>query len=240
MVEFELNPNLDVPALSRTYADTGRVSIHDFLAGGSAQHLYDELRARNDWLQLLNNKEKVIELSREVRTSLVAEQINALNDAVYADARYGFQYRYESIRIPDGMGDRDRRKDGLTAFARWFSSDAPLALLKAITGAQDILFADAQATAYSPGDFLTGHDDAVSGKGRRAAYVFGLTPVWRTEWGGLLLFHDKDGGAVEGLVPAFNRLNLFAVPQMHSVSLVSPSAGYRRYAITGWLRNHGP
>ncbi|MEC3912753.1 2OG-Fe(II) oxygenase family protein [Sphingobium sp. CR2-8] len=239
-MKFELNPNLDIAALSRTYADTGRVSIHDFLAGNAAQQLHDALRARNDWIQILNSKEKVIELSREVRASLSTEQMGALDDAVHADARYGFQYRYESIRIPDGIDDRIRSSDVLAKFARWFSSDTPLALVKAITGEQDILFADAQATAYSPGDFLTGHDDAVPGKGRRAAYVFGLTPVWRTEWGGLLLFHDEGNGMVEGMIPAFNRLNLFAVPQMHSVSPISAAAGYRRYAITGWLRNHIP
>jgi Rps23 Pro-64 3,4-dihydroxylase Tpa1-like proline 4-hydroxylase len=108
--------------------------------------------------------------------------------------------------------------------------------LRVVTGAEDIQYADAQATAYSPGDFLTGHDDAVTGKSRRAAYVFGLTPMWRLEWGGLLLFHGSDGNVERGLVPAFNSLNLFAVPRMHSVSEVTRAAAYRRYSITGWLR----
>jgi SM-20-related protein len=38
------------------------------------------------------------------------------------------------------------------------------------------------------------------------------------------------------LVPSFNTLDLFAVPQRHSVSIVTPSAQHRRYAVTGWLR----
>ena len=69
-----------------------------------------------------------------------------------------------------------------------------------------------------------------------AAYVFGLSPDWRTEWGGLLLFH-RAGGEVEGLTPAFNTLNLFAVPQLHSVSQVTRAAPMRRYSIPGWLRS---
>ena len=104
-----------------------------------------------------------------------------------------------------------------------------------MTGAADIAFADAQATAYAPGDFLTAHDDNVAGKARRAAYVLGLTPGWRTDWGGLLLFH-RDSTA---WVPRFNTLNLFGVPQPHSVSQVASFAGNRRYAVTGWLRASG-
>jgi Rps23 Pro-64 3,4-dihydroxylase Tpa1-like proline 4-hydroxylase len=48
-------------------------------------------------------------------------------------------------------------------------------LLRCITGAHDIGFAAAQARAFSPGDFLTGHDDRFPGKDRRAAYVLSLT-----------------------------------------------------------------
>jgi len=73
-------------------------------------------------------------------------------------------------------------------------------------------------------------------KNRRAAYVLGMTPIWRTEWGGVLLFHDEQQLTIKGLVPRFNCLNLFQVPQLHSVSEVTRSAAYRRYSVTGWLR----
>jgi Rps23 Pro-64 3,4-dihydroxylase Tpa1-like proline 4-hydroxylase len=109
--------------------------------------------------------------------------------------------------------------------------------LRQVSGRRELAFVDAQATAYAPGDFLTAHDDDVAGKHRLAAYVFGLTPVWRAEWGGLLLFHDAQGDIERGFTPRFNTLNLFAVPQLHSVSLVSRAAPHRRYAITGWLRS---
>ena len=104
-------------------------------------------------------------------------------------------------------------------------------------GEAAVRFADAQGTAYSPGDFLTGHDDAVEGKNRYAAYVLGLTPVWREEWGGLLMFHPGAAGEGQFLIPGLNRLSLFAVGQQHSVSLVSRATPVRRYSITGWLRS---
>jgi Rps23 Pro-64 3,4-dihydroxylase Tpa1-like proline 4-hydroxylase len=107
-----------------------------------------------------------------------------------------------------------------------------------VIGPSDVAFADAQATRYGPGDFLTAHDDAVEGKHRRAAYVFGLSRDWRAEWGGLLLFHEPEG-EVRGYVPQYNALNLFAVPQPHSVSLVAPFAPRERLSVTGWLRARG-
>jgi len=90
-------------------------------------------------------------------------------------------------------------------------------------------------TAYGHGDFLTGHDDDLAGSGRAAAFVLGLTPQWRLEWGGLLMFHELGQVPFWGMGPQFNTLDLFAVPKYHSVSLVSPAAPRRRYSITGWL-----
>ena len=78
------------------------------------------------------------------------------------------------------------------------------------------------------------------GKDRIAAYVFGMTPRWRPEWGGLLLFHGENEASVSGNVPRYNTLDLFKVPQRHSVSIVTPAAPTRRYAITGWLRRGSP
>jgi SM-20-related protein len=114
------------------------------------------------------------------------------------------------------------------------SAGEPLDVLRRVTGNQDVAFADAQLTAYGPGDFLTLHDDAAPATKRTAAYVFGLTKDWRADWGGALLFHDAAN--LVGWAPQFNVLNLFAVPQPHSVSLVSAAAAGRRFSVSGWLR----
>lgn len=94
-----------------------------------------------------------------------------------------------------------------------------------------------RAPHYGPGHLLTAHDDAVAGKNRRAAFVVNLTRDWSADWGGLLMFHQPGVAAAEALVPSFNAINLFAVPQPHSVSMVAPFAPRRRYSVTGWLRS---
>ena len=114
------------------------------------------------------------------------------------------------------------------------SSGTILGLLHEITGLGGMAFADAQATDFGAGDFLTTHDDGIEGKNRFAAYVFGLTRRWQADWGGLLLL--EDGDRVSGFVPDFNVLRIFAVPRPHHVSCVSPWVEQRRVSITGWLR----
>src|SRR3569623_1752078 len=219
MTELRLNPDLDVAAYRETYRANGRVRIGGLLVPDDAAWLHDYLDAQEDWWHLINTHDGVLEFDRSAR------------------ARMGVQYRYEGLRVPDDPEEVESDDDGLDAFARLMSSVPMLTMLRRITGHDAITFSDGHATAYGPGDFLTGHDDAVAGKHRLAAYVFGLTPVWRPEWGGILMFHESVGAVVTGHVPSFNTLDLFAVPQRNSVSIVTTSAPIRRYAVTGWLRS---
>lgn len=233
---FSVNPTLIATALAEQFAIDGRLHIADFLEPECAAALHALLSERTDWNYVVNSGDRTIELDGATRTAMPKAQRDALNDAVYASARTGFQFRYETIRVPDDEASRRASDDPLAAFALWLSSEEPRTFLQTVTGTSDIAFADAQATAYGPGDFLTGHDDAVDGRNRRAAYVLSLNPIWRTEWGGLLVFHADGNGWLQAVEPRFNTLNLFRVPQMHSVSEVTRAAAWRRYSITGWLR----
>ncbi|KLI65168.1 proline hydroxylase [Aurantiacibacter marinus] len=228
---------MDAAALAGEYARTGRVTIAPFVQPDQAQALYQLLRERTDWQQVINSgADKIFEFDRTAQAGLDAPQKEALDQAVYAGARHDFQFRYETLRVPDDDTVRAASDDLVFAFARFLSHGPARELLRFITGDAAIAFADAQATAYAPGDFLTRHDDDVAGKHRSAAYVMSLNPQWRIEWGGLFLMHDADGHGADAIVPGFNRLNLFAVPQMHSVSEVTRATPYRRYSVTGWLR----
>jgi SM-20-related protein len=235
---FSLHPGIDAEAHRCAFAATGHVQIMPFLAEADAQALREQLRARDDWREVLNSGERVFELDRATQKSMPADKRAELDRAVLAGAQRGFQYRYETLRVPDARAERNP-DDPLHRFAEFLSSAPALELLREVTGCRDIDFADCQGTGYRPGDFLTAHDDAVEGKNRRAAYVFGLTPGWQTEWGGLLMFHDGNGDVSRALLPRFNCLNIFSVPQLHSVSFVAPYAARLRLSVTGWLRALG-
>ena len=233
---LSLNPHLDRKALAAAFARSGRVRIEDFLSASDAAMLHRHLRERSDWRLVINQGAKLFELDRSAQAQLAPDRAEQLEAAVNQAARHGFQFRFESIRVPDNEAERETEASPLSEFATFLSSGPALELLRAVTGAPEVTFADAQGTAYGPRHFLTAHDDEVSGKNRIAAYVLNLTPEWRIDWGGLLMFHGSDGHVQEAWTPRFNTLNLFAVPQPHSVSYVTPFVPNRRYAVTGWLR----
>jgi len=231
---FEINPELDRDAIRREYDEVGRVRIYGLLSVGAVE-LYEHLCERDDWIHLVCTDDGILELDPEDKARLSAEEWAKIEARGHERVRGDFQYRYHALRVPPPDEERGRT-DLVTQFARAMRSDAMLDLLRDVTGYDKLSFADGQATAYDHGDYLTGHDDGVEGKNRLAAYVFGLTPYWRIEYGGLLLFHGLNDRTVEGNVPRFNCLDLFKVPQQHSVSVVTPAAPHRRYAVTGWLR----
>lgn len=233
--DFALHPGIDPDALTAAYRASGRISIEPFLTDTAANALREHLAGRADWMLVMNAGEKVYEMPRTAAAALTPDQRATLDRKIGESALHGFQYRYESIRVADDPGTRGDTL--LDQFATFLSSPPVIGLLRGITGAP-VEFADAQATAYGPGHFLTRHDDDVAGKGRHAAYVLGLTPGWRAEWGGLLLFHDGEREIDHGFAPAFNALRLFTVPAVHSVSHVWPWVPEPRVSVTGWLRSH--
>lgn len=235
-MSFSICKSVDPVLLRSRFEQAGRVQIRPFLEPDCAARLRSHLEERQDWRLVINGGERVFEIDRAGQATLTAAQREELERRVAAAARAGFQFRFESVRVADDEASRRARASLLDEFALFMSSEPVLRLLRAVTGAPDIGFADAQATCYGTGHFLTAHDDDVAGKGRRVAYVLGLTQGWRADWGGLLLFHRPDGDIEEAWLPRMNALSLFAVPQAHSVSLVAPFAATARYSVTGWLR----
>jgi Rps23 Pro-64 3,4-dihydroxylase Tpa1-like proline 4-hydroxylase len=228
----------DTAVLHSRYAADRSVSIPGFLTAVYADALTAELEASEEWLEIFRAGDKVYEMPQAAYAALDEGQKNALRVKIEDAARDALQYRYRAVRVSEDEGERARRGLLVDLFADLMNSPAMLQFLRSVTGRDDIVFADAQATDYRGGDFLTTHDDAIEGKDRVAAYVFSLTRRWQADWGGLLMF--EDGERVSGFIPDFNALRLFSVPSKHHVSLVVPWAGERRLSITGWLRSSKP
>ena len=236
MPPFAISPAVTAKALAPAFATAGRLQISDFLVPAAAQALLDDLALHPRWLLTANRGDQAIDFTPERQAGMDADARAKLARAVTLGGRYDFQFFYETIRLPK-PGEPPAAPGLLPVFADFMSSPAVIAFMRALTGDARIDFADAHASRYQPGHFLTAHDDEAASMGRRAAYVLNLSPEWRTDWGGLLLFHDDAGNVTQGFTPRFNTLNIFSVPQRHSVSFVTPLAGAPRYAVTGWLRS---
>lgn len=238
---FMLDPLADVDAHARLFARRGRVQVPHVLAGDAALHLHRWLSREAPWTLVFNHGDKLYELDPTARAALDARQSADLVRAAQNSGRGGFQYLYENVRVPESRIERSAVPGPLARFADFLNSPPFLQFVRRVLACDDIGFADAQATCYREGHFLTTHDDLVQGKNRVAAYVFNFTPEWRAEWGGQLQFPDEDGATVEGWLPRFNVLNLLRVPQRHFVECVTPLAGpHARYSVTGWLRSGPP
>jgi Rps23 Pro-64 3,4-dihydroxylase Tpa1-like proline 4-hydroxylase len=234
---FALHPAIRMDELREAFDCNGWVQIAPFIDPASAEALRDDLVRRDDWrVSFRVGTKPQVQLTRQAWDALSTIEREGIRKLA-APAEEGFRYLYEEIHIADSPKPAELAGE-LDDFARFMSSGTVIELARHITGCCEISTADARATSYGPGHFLTIHDDDVAETHRRAAYVFGLTPSWRPEWGGLLLFHGESGDVQHGLAPRMNALNLFAIPKRHSVSLVAPFAPAPRLAITGWF--HAP
>ena len=233
---MKISSNLDAASLAAAYGAAGRMHIPSFLDTASAIALHDELAAEQSWHFSIFVDGRSIEMESGDWRKLDAASKHRTQEIVHDGANRDFAYMHYKLPIYDryhaggNLGPRAR------SFFEFINGAPFLAFARRLTGCADIAFADAQASAFGPGHFITIHNDDIDGKSRRAAYVLNLTPEWREDWGGYLNFFDEFGHISAGFKPAFNALNVFSIPAAHSVSTVALFAKKPRLAISGWLR----
>lgn len=233
---IEIDPGLKPSSMTAAFRQFGRIHIPGFLKPASAGMLHQALAAERLWMCSTMGGGQTIDVPVEQLEAFPPDQAMRFLQLAHAEARDGFHYMFDSLRISD-LAEKKQPLDAPYAAAYAFlNSPAFLDFVRALTGDPRPNHVDAQATRYEPGHYLTQHDDKKPSAGRLYAYVLNLTPHWRTDWGGLLNFIDADGHVAEAYSPAWNALNLFRVPQPHAVSCVAPFAGAPRLSITGWVR----
>ena len=229
----------DIDVAARRLAATGRTRVPGLLGEG-AERLHALLAdPAHDWSRAIRNPFDIDVPAAAFDAQSDTDRQAAL-DQIYAEAKEGFHFIYDRLLIRRTGVGAEQTPALLKAAADLFNSAAFLAFARRLTGDDRIVFADGQATRYLPGHFLNRHTDANEASGRLYAYVLNLTPRWRAEWGGQLQFLDAEGEVTESLIPVFDALNVFRVPQSHAVSVVAPFADAPRYSITGWWRSQAP
>lgn len=231
-----LNPSLDVAALARAFAATGRLQVRDVLRRADADLAHECLARDVPWSFAYRVGGANVVKSPEVLAAMGREEKLGLGQAILDGARRGFGFGFMSYPMVREYREGTRPGFFLNRVLEALASPQFIGFARAVTGDAAIGHVDAQATRYTAGHFLTLHDDAeYEGEERRCAYVLNLSRGWRAEWGGLLQFIDEGGGAADSYVPHFNSLSLFRVPTKHIVSYVAPYAAAPRLSITGWF-----
>ncbi|HYF22418.1 MAG TPA: 2OG-Fe(II) oxygenase family protein [Caulobacteraceae bacterium] len=234
-----IDPAHDPRRYAPVFARTGRLHIPGFLTAASATEL-QRAAARAPFIKSWFMEGRSFESDLErLRTAAPTERAE-LERSVHAAAREGFAYAFDTYRLSDTVEAGGAVPAVLRTLHVFLNGPAFQGFVRALTGDVRGVYCDSQVTRYRSGDFLTAHHDDKPGQNRLYAYVLNLTPRWRTDWGGLLAFHDPDGHVAEAYTPTFNALNIFRVPQDHAVTVVAPFSGGDRLSVTGWIRSRGP
>lgn len=238
---FTLNPKLDRHSLAADFARDGRVQVRDFLTEETAEEIFRILTRHTPWGIAWQAGEEAgpqaIE-APELRKDPAGAQ-RAINEATFRSAAAG-DYAFQFARYPILNAYLAKWDEGSPQELLLEHINAPefMTFVREVTGMAELIKADAQATLFAPGQFLGKHSDSHVAEGWKVAYVMNFClKDWNPNWGGYLNFYDEEGDIVAGYRPRFNALNMFAVPQAHAVSYVSPFAPVGRFAITGWFRD---
>jgi Rps23 Pro-64 3,4-dihydroxylase Tpa1-like proline 4-hydroxylase len=237
---FALNPALDRAAIRTALAENRLVQIEDFLTADAAEALWQVLRQQTPfglaWAG--DGQPHGQHVRAEQMRTLSPEQKAAMCNAAASAAAAGrFAFLYGQYPLVEAYVQNWHPGHPLYQLLEEINAAPALDFARDVAGHADIIKADAQATLYAGGHFLTDHDDLVEVEGRRLAYVLNLAKDWKPDWGGYLNFMDAKGNIVAGFMPRFNTMNLFLVPLRHNVGHVPAFAPVGRFAITGWFRN---
>lgn len=235
-----MDPTLNPDDMAAAFARFGRIHVPGFLTEASARTLHHAMAEERLWLCSTTSRGTSIDIPVEQFDHFSPDQAAGFISLAHAEARKGFHYMFDTVRISDAVARNEPLNPAFAGFYAFVNGPEFLAFVRRLTKDDRPVYADAQATRYQAGHYLTQHDDEKPEAGRLYAYVLNLTPDWRSDWGGLLNFIDQDGHVAEAYTPTWNALNLFRVPADHAVSSVAPFAGGDRLSITGWLRDRRP
>ncbi len=233
---FRIGGHLQPAQIGPVFRRANRLHVPDFLDAPTAADLHAALKTATPWSCSMLLGDKAFTMTAAEWAALPPARQAGMETAMLEQARSGFHYAFDTWSVSDEVEAGRRIGHPAEAFYDFLNGPVFLEWIRATTGDPRAAYCDAQCTRYRRGDYLNAHTDEAAGKNRLYAYVMNLTPGWSVDWGGLLQFIDRDGHVAEAYTPAFNALNIFAVPQPHSVSVVAPFAGGDRLALTGWVR----
>lgn len=237
-VTLRLNPALDLARYAETYSRRGIVQIADVFEAPAADGLERMLAGPLPWRLLMTDaSDKPIHFSAAEAQAAGREKMDALIKDAFQRARQNRGYLYNTYPMIEGYLRGWDPGHPIHHVTEFINSPEFLGLGRRVTGVTGITKADAHATAYHPGHYLTRHVDHGEDHERRAAYVLGFSRNWQPDWGGLLLFLSDRQDITEGYLPRFNVLTIFDIKYLHTVTQVSSFAGGVRRSITGWFRD---
>ncbi len=223
--------SVDWDAVKAEYQKDLRVTVNNIWTPEHASLIGQSLGQNTQFKHAYTQQGRALESSEQDLAKMSQLDRKQLFSNLYSDASKGVGFWYGRHMI-NTLSPRP-----LIEVKNYLNSEDALEKLRYISGRSDIKLASAQGTRYTPGNFLTRHNDVVEREGRILAFVLGFTPQWHPDWGGLLQFYQDDGTPREAWTPKFNSMTIFDVRHVHAVTYLPPYAPMQRLSITGWFRS---
>ena len=233
-----LNPHLNYNQLAKEFKQKKCVVIKNLLREDVADELYTYFASKMPermWYTSFN----IPSMSDEVGFLQHIPENQSKIEKLFAAANSDF-IRGNFSYIFDRTIEHDESCPCSVCKHLAFIRDSEIALLvKLITGLNITEYGEVFASRYTPGQFLSTHNDRVKGT---LSFVFGLSKNWRPEYGGNLFFLEDDKTTIKKVVlSSFNTMTLtlmnsneiHGVP--HFVSHVTDGVVQQRLSITGWI-----
>lgn len=181
---ISLNSKLDLANIARTYAARGIVQIPNVLEEGAASYLHQLLQGSFPWRYLYTNEnDEPLHYTKEQLQARGQHAYRKDIEGVLERARENRGFYYQAYPMIEGYLKGWDAGHPIHRVTEFINSPAFLTLGRTVTGLSGITKADAHATAYGRGHFLTRHLDIGEDNERRAAYVLGMTQDWQPDWG---------------------------------------------------------
>ena len=231
--EILLNSDIDPDNFAATLQDKGFVQIHNFFSEETAVRLLDLIKANNTWYVAYNDGDNYYESPLQDFNNMPPHLKQQFMTNIYSRAGTSFQYLFNQYYITQAIEKGEEKGNPIHVMHDFVNADPFMNFIKKLTGENKIKYVESFVSSYRPGHFLTNHDDTHDND-RVVAYTIGMTKDWEKDWGGHLAFFDDDGNIKQALIPSFNTLSVFLIPQPHAVQFVAPFAKANRVSFLGW------
>ena len=237
---IDINSALSLERLTSQFQSDKRLHITNFLPYASADALSRYLLESMAYQTYVVANRSSLGTPPGDGSVLTSEEEREMLEFACDGARNGFASYFESDRSleePEASGTP--AVAGIYAdCVAFLNSPRFLEFVSTITGITNLKRAEVRATRFRAGHFQlfsNGTWSADTTGKRRLNFELNLTHQWRPEWGGLLEMRGHEGHQIEGVMPCFNSLELFAFPRGYWISQVAPFAAAARYGISGSL-----
>jgi len=217
----------------------GRVQLSNFLPSDAALSLAKQLEIA-PWDLHFNEGGQPKRIPYSVIDEMAASERDGIFAAITQRAQVRPEFFSDTYHITERYLSGENTNGPLAQVHGLLNSERGLSALRGLVNDERVAYVDVFGARYRAGQFLAPHTDLIPGEERLFAYVLNLSPRWHVHWGGQLLFFDDQGVVTAGFSPRFGALNIFKVPQIHSVSVVAPFAAVPRFSISGWLHAKHP